>query len=104
MINQLNRLCEMIAICNDNFRIIILHRDNHRFAVWQRVYFFTIDNSPYFQEAEKSIISPCNDYIIFCWNNPDFISGGNKKLFGILISPWNCYKSQLTFVIFASLF
>ena len=66
MINQLYRFCEMITICNNNFRTVVFNRDNHGLAVWQRVDFLAIDNGPYFKKAEKGIILPCYDNIIFC--------------------------------------
>lgn len=69
MIYQFDRFCKMIPIGYYYFRAIGFYRNYHRFTVGQRVNLFPVDNGPYLQETQKSVVLPCNDYIVFGGDN-----------------------------------
>lgn len=78
VVDQFNRFCKMIPVCNNYFRIIFLHRDDHWFAVRQGIDLFTIYNCSYLKKAEKSVVLPGNNYMILC---------RNIKRFDIILRP-----------------
>jgi hypothetical protein len=46
MVNQLQRLGEMIAIRDNNFRVVSIHRNYHLLSVPNWIDFFSVNNDP----------------------------------------------------------
>jgi hypothetical protein len=42
MIDQLQRLCEMVAVSNDDFRVVLIHSDYHSLSMPHRIDFFSV--------------------------------------------------------------
>jgi len=46
MINQFKWFCEVVAVRNNNFRIIVFKRDHHPLTLFYRVDLIAIYNNP----------------------------------------------------------
>ena len=46
MVNQLQGLGEMVAICNDNFWVVSIYGNHHPLAVPDWIDFFSVNNDP----------------------------------------------------------
>ena len=64
MINQLERLCEVIAVGDYNPGIIFFNRDDYPLSLFYRVNLFFIYNDPDIKKAEKDLLLPGDDNMI----------------------------------------
>jgi len=46
MVNQFKWLCKMVAVCNNNLRVIMLKRNDDPLTLFHRVNFITIYDDP----------------------------------------------------------
>ena|SRR5687767_8826124 len=81
VVHQLHRFCKVVTVGNNHLRTVFIYRNDNRLAVWKRVNLFAVDNSPYLQETQESIVLPGNNNMVFsrnilrfqllcrCWEN-----------------------------------
>lgn len=62
-VHQFQWLGDMIAVGNNDPRIIFLYRYYHRLAILQWINFFPIHHSPYPQEAEQHLVLSLQYYV-----------------------------------------